>query len=135
LQDELGVERANAIALGAITAMAQERGRELAQQMGRSDLEAFAQAMQGLFDQGDLDVQVVEETPSRFTFRITRCKFADMYRELGIPDLALLLSCARDFALCEGFNPRIKLSRPQTLVEGDTSCDFAYTLEPGPEEA
>ena len=130
-QRELGVERANAIALEAITEMARQRGRELARELGRNDLEAFAQAMEALFDQGDLEVEVVERTPTRYSFRITRCRFLDMYRELGIPDLAAILSCGRDFALCQGFNPRIRLSRPRTLVDGAPGCDFTYTLEEG----
>jgi hypothetical protein len=40
--------------------------------------------------------------------------------------LGPMLSCARDFALIEGFNPQIRLTRTQTLMEGAPFCDFRY---------
>jgi hypothetical protein len=59
----------------------------------------------------------------------TRCRYAEMYRELGMPKLGFTLSCARDFALVEGFNPRIELRRTQTIMEGADHCDFRFTLQ------
>ena len=42
-----------------------------------------------------------------------------MYRALGLADLgASHLSCVRDFALVEGFNPEIHLTRTQTIMDG-----------------
>jgi hypothetical protein len=31
--------------------------------------------------------------------------------------------------MVEGFNPKIKLERTQTIMEGADHCDFRYTLE------
>jgi hypothetical protein len=31
--------------------------------------------------------------------------------------------------MVEGFNPKIKLERTQTIMEGSDHCDFRYTLE------
>jgi hypothetical protein len=41
------------------------------------------------------------------------------------------LSCARDYALIEGFNPDVSLKRTQTIMEGATHCDFRYCLKSG----
>jgi hypothetical protein len=49
-----------------------------------------------------------------------------MYRALGIPELGALLSCNRDFALIERFNPDVRLTRTQTIMEGATHCDFRF---------
>jgi len=49
-----------------------------------------------------------------------------MYRRLGLTDLGPILSCSRDSAMIEGFNPSIALTRTQTLMEGATHCDFRY---------
>jgi hypothetical protein len=49
-----------------------------------------------------------------------------MYRALGLGDLGASLSCQRDFALVEGFNPAIALDRTQTLMEGAPFCDFRF---------
>jgi hypothetical protein len=54
-----------------------------------------------------------------------------MYRRLGIADLGPVLSCSRDAAMIEGFNPAIAFTRTQTLMEGSAHCDFRYRIEPG----
>jgi hypothetical protein len=74
----------------------------------------------------------LEQTGNRFAFNVTRCRYAEMYRALGIPELGALLSCNRDAALIAGFNPDIKLIRSQTIMEGAPFCDFRYTLEHEP---
>jgi hypothetical protein len=51
-----------------------------------------------------------------------------MYRALGIPEIGALLSCNRDFSLVEGFNPAVKLTRTQTVMEGASHCDFRFEL-------
>jgi hypothetical protein len=71
----------------------------------------------------------------RLEFDVTRCRYADMYRELGIAELGAVLSCNRDGAFCSGFNPGIRLTRTKTIMAGDDHCDFRYAAlaEPGAE--
>ena len=69
---------------------------------------------------------MLEDSTGRFNFNVTRCKYAEMYAALGIPELGTLLSCNRDAALIEGFNPEISLERSQTIMEGAEYCDFRY---------
>jgi hypothetical protein len=73
-----------------------------------------------------MQLEVLEDSPTRLAFNVTRCRYAEMYRALGVPDLGALLSCNRDAALIEGFNPEITLTRTQTLMEGAPACDFRY---------
>jgi hypothetical protein len=40
--------------------------------------------------------------------------------------LGAVLSCNRDFALIEGFNPEVELTRTQTIMGGATCCNFRY---------
>jgi hypothetical protein len=56
-----------------------------------------------------------------------------MYRTLGLADLGASLSCQRDYALTEGFNPTIQLVRTQTIMEGASHCDFRFRLAGGRE--
>jgi hypothetical protein len=58
-------------------------------------------------------------------------RYAEMYRALGVPELGALLSCNRDFALGEGFNPEMTLTRTQTIMEGAPFCDFRYKVAAG----
>ena len=61
---------------------------------------------------------------------MVRCRYAEMYRRLGLEDLGSTLSCRRDFALAEGFSPDIQLERTQTLMEGAPYCDFRFRRVP-----
>jgi len=132
LEEELGRERARTLALKAIARIARDQGRDLAQRSGGQDLTAFARALrEWVLNSGDLEVEMVEESPTRLAFNVRRCRFAEMYREMGLGDLGAVLSCGRDFALSEGFNPRIRLERTQTLMEGAPFCDFRFRLEEG----
>ena len=40
-----------------------------------------------------------------------------------------LLGCDRDFALMIGFNPKIKFTRTQTIMERADYCDFRFEVE------
>jgi len=54
---------------------------------------------------------------------------------LGLGELGPLLSCNRDGSFCTGYNPNIKLTRTQTLMQGATHCDFRYRLTDSPADS
>jgi hypothetical protein len=78
---------------------------------------------------GALEFKTVELTPTRAGLDVTRCKYAEMYREHGLEDFGFLLSCGRDFSLFEGFNPNIKFTRTKTIMEGADCCDFRLAVD------
>jgi L-2-amino-thiazoline-4-carboxylic acid hydrolase len=123
---ELGLERALAIVGQVIRELARQSGRELAQVLGEQTLEAFAQTLGRWCENGALEIDVLEQTPERLSFNVTRCRYAEMYRALGLADLGASLSCQRDYALAQGFNPSIHLDRTQTIMEGAAYCDFRF---------
>jgi hypothetical protein len=132
LGSEFGRERVFALARGVIVDVAREQGRALAGRMGGDSLGHFAAALED-WKKGDAyRMDVLEQTDERFAFNVTRCRYAEMYRALGIPEVGALLSCNRDFSLVEGFNPAIRLTRTQTVMEGASHCDFRFELRRPP---
>jgi hypothetical protein len=126
-QAELGRERTLAILERTIRALALQRGRELAAEAPSTTLRGFA-AMKEPWTRGNaLELEVLEEGDERYSYNITRCRYAEMYRELGLADLGFYLSCNRDGTLIEGFNPDLQLTRTQTIMQGAPFCDFRYT--------
>jgi hypothetical protein len=123
---ELGAEKTLAVLRTVISELAREAGAELARSLGESTLEAFASGIDRWREGGALELEIVEQTGDRLSFNVTRCRYAEMYRALGLADLGASLSCQRDFALVEGFNPEITLTRTQTLMEGAPYCDFRF---------
>ena len=123
---EFGQERTLAIVRGVITQLAHQAGAELARTLGERSLEAFAKTLDRWRENDALEIEVLERSSDRLSFNVVRCRYAEMYRALGLADLGSALSCQRDFALAEGFSPDIKLARTQTLLEGAPFCDFRF---------
>jgi len=118
-----------------IQRLAREQGAAMAQQLGGDSL-AHLERVVELWKQGDaLQLKVMAADEGQLAFDVTYCAYAEMYRRLGIADLGATLSCQRDRAFIEGFNPRIRLERSQTLMEGGACCDFRYRLQDDEEGA
>ncbi|MDD4159835.1 MAG: L-2-amino-thiazoline-4-carboxylic acid hydrolase [Synergistaceae bacterium] len=75
---------------------------------------------------GALETQTKEDSGTVLSFDVTKCEFANLYRELGFADIGALISCDRDAAFLEGFDPGLELIREKTLMNGDPVCDFCY---------
>jgi hypothetical protein len=125
---EVGEERALAIVGDVIRELARTSGGELARLVGEKTLTAFAQSLDRWSENGALQIEIVEQTSEKLSFNVTRCRYAEMYCALGLADLGASLSCQRDYALVQGFNPDIQLDRTQTIMEGAHHCDFRFRL-------
>lgn len=123
---ELGDVHTLGVVRSVIAELARQGGAGLAASLGEATLTAFAGALDRWQEGGALEIDLLEATAERLSFNVTRCRYAEMYRALGLADLGASLSCQRDFALVEGFNPSIALSRTQTLMEGAPYCDFRF---------
>lgn len=125
---EFGSERVNELAREVVVDVARSQGATLAEMMGGNDLMHFRDSMEAWTRGGAIEIDVVEESDSTFAFNVTRCRYAEMYRELGMADLGAAMSCNRDGTMVEGFNPAIEFRRTQTIMGGATHCDFVYRL-------
>ncbi len=128
--DAMGRDAALEVVRRVISDLAREGGADLAARLGDASLATFAQVLDLWREGGALELDVLEQTPERLSFNVTRCRYAEMYRSLGLEELGGSLSCCRDFALVEGFNTDIELERTQTLMEGATHCDFRFRAKP-----
>jgi hypothetical protein len=128
--EELGRDKALPIARKAIGSLARENGALLAERMGGNSPAHLARSLKAWTAEGALEFEIVELSETSFYFNVVRCRYAEMYERLGMPDEALILFCGRDFDLVKGFNPRMTLTRTQTILEGKGYCDFRITLGP-----
>ncbi len=126
LGDEFGRDRVLEIVRDTIINVAREQGAQLAAQTGGNQMNDFARALAAWKKDDAMQMDVLAENDERYEFNVTRCRYAEMYRALGIPELGAVLSCNRDFALIEGFNSEIQLTRSQTLMQGAAHCDFRF---------
>jgi hypothetical protein len=127
LQAELGEERANALVRNALGDIYRRYGEEFWRAKHEKNLEKIMASAFATFARGDaLDYRVREQSHDTFDIDITGCRYAQFYKELGEPDLGFLLVCTADFTMAEGFDPDIKLTRTQTIMQGASHCDFRY---------
>jgi hypothetical protein len=94
---------------------------------GKTSLQTFIDRQELWLRGGALEREVLEQSGTKYRFNVTRCKYAEMYREMGLGEIGHLLSCQRDGTFCEGYDKRLTLKRTQTIMQGADHCDFDYT--------
>ena len=132
--EAFGRERVQQVMRDTIIRIAKKQGAELAGFMGGVTFQHFAESLRFWTQDDALEIDVIEQTADVFSFNVTRCRYAELYEKLGIRELGTALSCARDYALIEGFNPEVSLKRTQTIMEGAPHCDFHYCVKKGKAE-
>lgn len=128
---EVGATRAREILTDAIEHLAQQAGCAAAIAAGGTELVHLKQIIEKWCEGGALEITMLRDDAEALEFNVTRCRFAEMYRRLGLEELGPILSCGRDGSMIEGFNPNIAFSRTQTIMGGFPCCDFRYHLPPG----
>jgi hypothetical protein len=136
MKAEFGAETAQRIIGKAVvgSAIAAGQAYAAAQTDGRTDLSRFHTLLPQWTSGGALEIEMVEETEAAVAYNVVRCRYAEMYREMGLAEIGHLLSCGRDGTFCKGFNPSIELERNQTIMSGASHCDFRYTMPDGEAE-
>jgi hypothetical protein len=100
-----------------------------AQAEGGTSLQSFIDIQSNWTAENALEIEPVYRDDNRFDFNVTRCRYAEMYKAMGLGEIGGLLSCNRDGSFCEGYDPKLKMTRTQTIMEGASHCDFRYRYE------
>lgn len=128
LGQEFGRDRVVDVVRRVVAGVARDQGRAMAASCGDdTSLPAFFERWEPWTRDGALEIHLLEQGDTHLHFDVTRCRYAEMYRALGIPELGEVLSCQRDGALIEGFAPDVALARTQTIMQGASCCDFRYS--------
>lgn len=128
--EQIGEEKANAILDAAIRKAAIAEGKSFATRAGgKTSMADFIKLYELWTADGALEMKVLEATDTTFNFDITRCRYAETYKEMGLGHIGHLLSCNRDGTFCQGYDPAITLERKQTIMEGAPCCTFRYRYE------
>jgi len=66
--------------------------------------------------------------PDRIGYHYTRCMWAEVYCELGEPELGFVI-CAGDEPAVKSYNPKLAFNRTKVLMKGDDVCDHVFYVE------
>jgi L-2-amino-thiazoline-4-carboxylic acid hydrolase-like protein len=129
LKRDFGRERAEAVIAEAIRGAAVDSGRQFAAREPNGTSIASFIALQVLWEKDDaLEIDVLRAEDGHYDYDVKRCRYAEMYRDMGLGEIGHLLSCARDSLFIEGYDPRMTLSRTSTIMQGGARCDFRYRM-------
>ena len=132
---ELGEERANQLILGALRDWGSERFRHIGAGIPGSPEEKW-RAIKELDGKrtrkSDLDFTMLRFDAEAVEYDVTRCAYADLFRELGEPELGEVLACGADTYLAEEVTgPDVTYSRSQCLMTGGCLCDVRWRIKTG----
>lgn len=128
LEKRIGREDAIALLTEINRQEAFSRGRAVADETDRNSIDILAEDVATWGDGSSMEIEVLKHTGAIFFFNVTRCPYFERYRELGLEELGVAFSCCRDEPFARGLDPRLRLNRSQTLMEGGDFCDFRYRL-------
>jgi len=132
ITERAGREEAEAVIGETCSRSAIEQGKALAEDLGHApNLSDFADILPNWTKEDALEMDVLVTEPDQMAFNVTRCRYAEMYQDMGLGDIGHLLSCNRDGDFCVGYNPKIELTRTQTIMKGASHCDFRYKMTKG----
>jgi L-2-amino-thiazoline-4-carboxylic acid hydrolase len=133
LRAELGEERANRLVLGALREWSRERWHRLGERFPGSPKEKMDALSASVWPRfgNDVDIEWLRNDSEAMECDITGCRYADFFRQIGEPELGVVLCCEDDFHITEVGSPEVELTRTQTIMEGATYCDFRWRIKSG----
>ena len=107
------------------------RGENWAKRVPENDLSTFTANFKkpSRFFEHTCTHQILEYTEKVVEVKYTECICATIFREANASDIGYAAICHGDFAIAQAFNPKIKLIRTKTLMQGNDCCNHRYILE------
>ncbi|MGA2588166.1 MAG: L-2-amino-thiazoline-4-carboxylic acid hydrolase [Candidatus Aminicenantales bacterium] len=131
LETEIGREKLHEMIKRIIDLPKKQQKTEFPKKAGKNDLATYTQNFRkpDSFYQNVLTFQIIEDTPQAFEIKVTECLWAKTYRDFSAGDLGYILSCYADFGSAKAFNPKMRMIRTKTLMQGDDCCNNRYVIE------
>lgn len=133
LEGFMGKEKAHETVEKVFERMATDLAKKQAEEKPINNFEeyknAFKESMKQPFHSHAINSTIVEETSKKLSANMTECLFAKTFKEMNATDLGYIMCCKLDFATTKISNPKLKLTRTKTLMQGDECCNFTYTWE------
>jgi hypothetical protein len=131
LSEELGRERLITLLKKHAAERGTEIGKMYAEKSGGGDFatlkKIFSPDSPNL--KNALTMSITEDTANVHEIKVTECIFATTFLEAKAADLGFAAICYGDYNMASGFNPKVKMVRDKTLMQGHAYCNHRYLLE------
>jgi len=131
VSQEIGREKLISLLEKTSSKMASEYAKMQASNFEKNDLATFSEQARNPnhFLKNVTSYDVVKYTDSVFELEIHECLWAKIFRESNAADIGYSCICHPDFSAAQTFNPKLKLIRTKTLMQGDECCNHRYIME------
>ena len=129
LEKEMGQEKFLAFLKEKTRTELLTAGQEQAKRSPDASLQTYTKTFKSPVYDIPLTKEVVEDTEKAFELKITECLWAATFLQAKAGEIGYAAVCYGDYAWAEGFNPKIKLVRDKTLMQGHDCCNHRYVWE------
>jgi hypothetical protein len=131
MADDVGREKLVEMVKKAACAATEREVREGLKKNPKNDLQTYLGDLRKpdpLFRHA-LTFEVVEDTPTAAEMRVTECLWAKTFRGADAADIGYAAMCHPDFVAAPAFNPKMKMIRTKTLMQGNDCCNHRWVME------
>ncbi len=130
LKPEMGEDRLIELLKKTTTERMRSYGERQAKNSPDNNFEAYVSMFRGPDSYRNLlAMEVVEDTDRVFELKVTECIWATTFLAAGAGDIGYASVCFGDYAWSQGFNPKIRMVRDKTLMQGHACCNHRYLWE------
>jgi hypothetical protein len=125
LEKEMGKEKTIVFLKKVSTESQTNNGKQQASRVPENSFAAYVDQFRSGYN-NVLTMEIVEDTKTAFELKVTECIWADTFLKAKAGDIGYAWICWGDYAWAEGFNPKIKMVRDKTLMQGHDRCNHRY---------
>lgn len=129
LEKEIGQEKLVEFLKKNTQARLLQLGQYQAKNSPDNSFQTYVKMFKGPGYDKTLTMEIVEDTDKAFELKVTECLWAATFLQAKAGEIGHAAVCYGDYAWAEGFNPKIKLIRDKTLMQGHDRCNHRYVWE------
>jgi hypothetical protein len=126
LQKEIGGERVIELIKKQTEQRLKEQAKKDLERIGKSDFKSYISIFREPNMLASLTMEIIQDTDTVFEIRVTDCLSAESFLPYKAGDLGYAAVCWGDYTWASDFNPKIKLIRDKTLMQGHDCCNHKY---------
>jgi len=109
------------------TGIGQRQGEQQAAASPDTEFQTFVAIFRPPRYANSLTHEVVEDTETVFELKVTECIWASVFKEAGLDGaIGHAAVCNMDYAWPKSFNPKFRMERDKTLMQGNDHCNHRY---------
>jgi len=126
LQKEIGEEKVIELIKKNTEEQMRERAQADLKRLGNSDFKSYISIFRDPAMLASLNMEIIEDSDTVFEIRVTDCLSAEAFLPYKAGDIGYAAVCWGDYNWASDFNPKIKMVRDKTLMQGHDCCNHKY---------